>query len=73
MVRSAVRASVGPLSPSLGYRLVGKFVALFESANDDQISGLSIFPEGQNRVPADWSSGSLALPVDSLADEPLGH
>ena len=71
-VRSVGRASVRPLSPSLGYRLAGKFVAFFESANDGQISGLSIFPEGQNRAPADWSSSSVALPVDSLADEPVG-
>ena len=28
---------------------------------------------GTNRVPADWSSGSVALPMDSLADEPLGR
>ena len=26
-----------------------------------------------DQVPADWSSSSLALPVDSLADEPLGR
>ena len=28
---------------------------------------------GTDRVPADWSSSSVALPVDSLADEPLGR
>src|SRR5947209_4503578 len=28
---------------------------------------------GTDGVPADWSSSSRALPVDSLADERLGH
>src|SRR5215472_15166110 len=28
---------------------------------------------GTDRIPADWSSSSVALPIDSLADEPLGR
>lgn len=35
--------------------------------------GFQHHSRGANRAPADWSSSRVALPVDSLADEPLGR
>jgi hypothetical protein len=65
-----LRSSVRPLLGGPSSREGRGFLRMSQRRPDLGSQHLS---RGMNQIPTDWSSSSVALPGDSLADEPHGR